>query len=131
MSPYSKDLRTKIIRAYQTGGQSQRQIAARFSVSLTFVHKLIKQFRNTGVIEPRPHGGGQKRKISPGMLDALREEVNAHPAATLDHLRRFLVAKFGVKVSNATIYRALKSSATKKRKSPDGTDLGRTKETSK
>lgn len=123
-------MRTKIIRAYQTGGQSQRDIASRFSVSLTFVHKLIKQFRKTGAIDPMPHGGGQKPKINSVMLNALRDEVNANPAATLDHLRRFLITEFGVEVSTATIFRALKREEGKKGKSPGRTDLGRTNKAS-
>jgi len=120
VSPYSKDLRLKIIRAYQTGGQSQRQIASRFSVSLTFVHKLIKQFRRTGELSPMPHGGGQKHKITPGMLSALMDELNANPAATLDHLRRFLGESFGVEVSNATIYRAITREGGRKGRSQGG-----------
>jgi len=130
VSPYSKDLRIKIVRAYQDGGQSQRQIASRFSVSLTFVHKLIKQFRKTGELQPRPHAGGQKRKITPRMVNALIDEINANPVATLDHLRRFLLGNFGVAVSNPTIYRALRRSGARKGKSFRKTDLGRTNKAS-
>jgi transposase len=125
LSPYSKDLRTKIITAFQTGGQSQREIASRFSVSLTFVHKLIKQFQKTGEITPRPHGGGQRPKIDPGILSALKEEIDRNPAATLDHLRRFLRSGLGVEVSNATIYRALKRDGARKGKPTARTDHGR------
>lgn len=38
--PYSLDLRIRVIRAYQNQEGSQRQIAQRFQVSLTFVRNF-------------------------------------------------------------------------------------------
>ena len=36
----------------------------RFRVALSFVQKIIKQWRETGDVSPKPHGGGQKLGVA-------------------------------------------------------------------
>ncbi len=48
MKAYSLDLRQKIVDTYLKGGISQRHLAKRFRVALSF----IKQYRETGNIVP-------------------------------------------------------------------------------
>ena len=64
MKAYSLDLRQKIVDAYNQREGSQRQLAKRFRVSLTFIENLLKRYRTDGTIEPRAHGGGQVAKVS-------------------------------------------------------------------
>jgi transposase len=42
MKPYSLDLRQRVLDAWQRREGSQRQLAARFSVHLTFVRNLLR-----------------------------------------------------------------------------------------
>jgi transposase len=65
MKAYSLDLRQKIVDVYQNELISQRQLAKRFSVTKSFVIKLLKQYRATGSIKPLPHGGEAKLKVNP------------------------------------------------------------------
>lgn len=58
MKAYSLDLRQKIIDVYEQEEISQRQLAKRFNVALSFVVKLLKQYRATGKITSKPFGGG-------------------------------------------------------------------------
>jgi len=58
MKAYSNDLRTKIIEAYQKKEGSLRKLAKRFSVSFSFVWRLVKRFRKRGSVAPKPHRGG-------------------------------------------------------------------------
>ncbi|MBI1243196.1 helix-turn-helix domain-containing protein, partial [Chrysosporum ovalisporum Ak1311] len=44
MKAYSLDFRQKILDTYLESGISQRQLAKRFCVSLSFVEKLLKQY---------------------------------------------------------------------------------------
>ncbi len=55
----------KVIDAYNQQEGSQRQLAKRFRVSLTFIENLLKRYRTDGTVEPRAHGGGQVAKLSP------------------------------------------------------------------
>ena len=57
MKAYSNDLRKKIIEAYQRKEGSLRKLAKRFSVSFSFVWRLVKRFRKSGSVAPKPHGG--------------------------------------------------------------------------
>ncbi len=52
MKPSSIDLREKVVKAYAKGNTSVRKLAARFDVSKTFVHRLLKQQKTKGHVQP-------------------------------------------------------------------------------
>jgi transposase len=108
MKPYSNDLRQRVIDAYYNAEGSLRRLAARFSVSLNFVWLLLERFRETGRVDPKPHGGGQPPKIQGEDLETLQRLVERHNNATLPELRDLFVRHTGVRVSPSTISRALK-----------------------
>lgn len=64
MKAYSVDLRQKIIDAHNQQEGSQRQLATRFRVSLSFIENLLNRYRTDGTVEPRAHGGGRSAKLS-------------------------------------------------------------------
>jgi transposase len=104
MTPYSHDLRQRILETVLRGEGSLRQIARRFLVSLSFVTRLLQLHRSTGSLPPRPHGGGNPAKLGPQDLERLRELVRQQPDATLEELRQ----RLGVSCSTMTIARALR-----------------------
>lgn len=108
MKPYSNDLRTKIVEAYQKGGRSIRQVAKRFSVSPSCVWLLLKRFRETGQVDPKPHGGGQKAKIEGKDVELLRQLVREHSDVTLMELGELFERATGIEVSRSTIALSLK-----------------------
>ena len=103
MTPYSQDLRQRILETARHGGATVRQIAERFLVSVSFVTRLLQLHRATGSVEPRPHGGGHPAVLTPEDLERLRELIRDRPDATLEECRRHL----GSSCSLATICRAL------------------------
>jgi transposase len=103
MSPYSHDLRQRVLDAVERGEGSIRQIARRFVVSLAFVVRLLQIHRRTGSIAPKPHRGGHPPALGPEELERLRELVRPQPDATLEELR----PRLGVAGSTAAIGRAL------------------------
>ena len=58
MKPYSMDLRQRIAAAIDHGEGSFREIARRFRISLSGLARLLRRRRQTGTLEPKPHGGG-------------------------------------------------------------------------
>jgi transposase len=113
MKPYSKDLRTRIINAIDQHEGSVRQVARRFQVSTSFIVRLLQRRRETGAIEPKPHGGGRLPALDPDELEQLRELVNQQPDATLEELRQ----RLNVDCSLTAICRALqKLGITRKKK---------------
>ena len=107
MKPYSNDLRQKVIEVYGQGKSSLREIAERFLVSLSFVMALVKQFRETDHIDPKPHGGGKQRKIAGAHLFILRQLVEENSDATLVEVSNLFFEQTGIKVSESTVWQAL------------------------
>jgi transposase len=103
MTPYSQDLRQRVLETVQRGEQSVRQIARRFLVSVSFVTELMQCYRSTGSLRPKPHGGGNPPVLGPEDLERLRELVRQQPDATLEELRQ----RLGVSCCLMTIARAL------------------------
>ena len=75
MTPYSQDLRERVVETIQRGDGSVCQIASRFLVSVSFVTRLLQLHRTTGSVEPRPHGGGNPAVLGPEDLQRLRELI--------------------------------------------------------
>jgi len=48
MQAYSLDLRERVVSAYEKGGATVAEIAARFSAGQTLVKKMLRQKRETG-----------------------------------------------------------------------------------
>ena len=86
MKPYSLDLRQKIIDTYFEGGISQRQLAKRFRVALSFIQKLLKQYRETGSIAPKVRKQQTPTKLSEEQLNILSLIISNNNDATLDEL---------------------------------------------
>ena len=57
MKAYSLDLRERVVAACQTG-LTQPAMAAQFSVSLSFVAKLLRRQRTSGNVSALPSGHG-------------------------------------------------------------------------
>src|SRR5438128_619575 len=104
MTPYSHDLRERILETVQRGEGSLRQIARRFLVSLSFVTRLLQTYRRTGSLQPQPHRGGNPPALGPADWERLRELVRQQPDATLEEWRQ----RLGVAGSTMAIARALR-----------------------
>ncbi|MEM9808967.1 MAG: helix-turn-helix domain-containing protein, partial [Cyanobacteria bacterium P01_D01_bin.56] len=87
MKPYSIDLRQKVVETYLAGGISQRKVAERFRVAPSFVGKLLKQYRETGSVEPKVRTEQTPLKLNPEQLATLEQLVHDHNDATLAELR--------------------------------------------
>jgi transposase len=98
---YSLDLRTRVL-ADCGRGLGTRAVAAKYSVSESWVRRLKQRRRTTGEVSPR-----RRRPRQPTLtphLDRIRELVAAHPDATLEELRSWL----GVAVCVATLWAAVR-----------------------
>ncbi|MBV8884706.1 MAG: transposase [Chroococcidiopsidaceae cyanobacterium CP_BM_RX_35] len=107
MKAYSVDLRQKIIDAHNQQEGSQRQLAKRFGVSLTFIENLLKRYRIDRTVEPRAHGGGARAKLSPEQEAVLATLVEEDNDAILTELCDRLEQRVGVRVSRATMGRLI------------------------
>jgi transposase len=109
MQAYSLDLRQKIVDARLKDHLSYRAIAEKFDVALSFVCKILKQWRETGDISPRPCGGGNPMKLSPDQIIIVGDIVTDKNDLTLPEIRDELEKRASVLVSCSTISRVLAS----------------------
>jgi transposase len=116
MKAYSTDLRERVVAACDARDGTREQIATRFSVSVTWIRKVLRQRRDTGSIAPRPHGGGRAPAFDAAAAGRLREAVRADDDATLEELGRAA----GVACSAPAVYRALERLGITRKKSRGG-----------
>jgi transposase len=115
MKPLSNDLRQRILDAVDNREGSRRKLAARFSVNVSTITRLLQLRRQTGSYQPRPHSGGVAPTLDRDALERLREVVEQTPDATLETLKQ----RMGVSGSRMIICRALqKLGLPLKKKSP-------------
>lgn len=108
MKPYSLDFRQKIVQIYEEEKLSMRKVAARFGVTKSFVQKILKQFKETGDLAPKPQGGNTAPKLGSQEIVILIEILENNNDATLQELCDLLEEKTGVKVSKSTLDRVIK-----------------------
>ena len=94
---YSLDLRQKVV-LYVECGHSRVSAAKIFGIGKSTVHRWILRKRESGTLNPLPHGGGFPSKIN---ADDFQQYVADNPDKTLQEMGNFL--EFLMKVS-PTIY---------------------------
>lgn len=102
----SIDLRERIVRAWKDGKEWE-EIAQVLMVGVASVNRVVCRYRRTGLVAPKPHGGGQPPKIPDDKLLVVAALVEAEPDATLLEYAEAYEQREGVSVSTATIGRAL------------------------
>ena len=116
MKAYSIDLRERVVAACDAGDATRERIAARFSVSVIWIRKLLRRRRETGSIEPKPRGGGRTPAFDDAAAGRLREAVRADDDATLEELGRAA----GVSCCASAVHRALDRLGITRKKSRGG-----------
>lgn len=105
MKSYPVEFRQKILDCYYNEPISQRQLAKRFCVTLSFVQKLLKQSRETGDIRPKTYRCGRHLKLTTEQMIALGELIEANNDATLAELSELFWQRTGIVLSVATVAR--------------------------
>ena len=116
MKPYSMDLRERVVAACDARDGTREQIAARFSVSVSWIRGPLKRRRDTGSIAPRPRGGGRVPAFDAAAAARLREAVQADDDATLGELAEAA----GVACCPSAVHRALGRLGVTRKKSRGG-----------
>jgi transposase len=99
------DFRDRLLRALDAG-LARAEAARTFGVADRTIRRWQQQRRATGTVAPQPRHG-RHRLIDPETEPALRAQATSHHDATLaEHCARW-AAEQGVRVSPATMSRAL------------------------
>ena len=108
MGIYSKDLRIRALDAVDRG-ISRRQVVETFSVSLTTLKRWLRMKREGRDLSPGT-STGRKRRILATLEEkkALWSQLRENDDATLEHHCEMWEEKRGVRVSVATMSRAVR-----------------------
>jgi transposase len=107
MKPYSQDLRDRVVQDVNCGVCSQTGAAVKYSVSLSFVQKLMKRVRDTGSTAAKLATGGVKRCLVEAEK-LIRAEVKHNPDVTLNAVCEQVEAELGVWSDDSMMSRELK-----------------------
>jgi transposase len=118
MSAYSLDLREKIVESVKKG-VPKAETARRFGVDRATVKRYCKQLDERGTLEPRK-APGRAPKLDEKAMKLLLEDLQQRPWATHSQRAEFLYAVSGLRVSEATVCRALRRVRRSRKKDPKG-----------
>ena len=102
---YSLDLRERVA-CFVDSGRSRHAAAAHFKVSVSFVVNLMKAYRMTGSLEPKPGGGRRHAKLDPHRAFLLARVAESDDI-TMPELAAELAAAMGTRADPASISRWL------------------------
>jgi transposase len=102
---YSRDLRERVAH-FVAAGRSCHAAAAHFSVSVSFVVRLMKAFRTPGTLAPRPSGGRRHAKRDPHKA-FLIARIEEKADITMPELAAELAAATGPSADPASLSRCL------------------------
>jgi transposase len=105
MGAYSLDLRKKIVESVKKG-VPKSETARRFGVDRATVKRYCKQLDERGTLEPRK-APGKRPKLDEKATKLLAKDLQQRPWATHAQRVEFLFAVSGVRVSEATVCRAV------------------------
>ena len=116
MGPYSLDLRGRVVKAVDEG-QSLADVAARYEVSERTARRYLKRRQERGSLEADVPPG-RPREIERAQEAALRQQSERYPDATLEKHCEHWAKRKKVKVSPATMCRALQRIDQTRKKRP-------------
>ena len=106
MNAYPIELRRRVLEAVENKLGTQQEIAKTFSVSVSWIRKLLQRRRETGSIEPLPRTQGRKPAFGDHQLQELNDFVERYPDATLEEIRESFADR--VNCSIVTVHNTLK-----------------------
>lgn len=108
MAAYSIDLRQKILSAWQNKEGTQRDLAKRFQVSLSFIRDFLRRYRETAEITARPQGGDRRSKLNSIEQKLLKIIVTEQSDIYLREIQEVIKERKGIEVSISSLSRTLK-----------------------
>lgn len=104
---YSQDLRERVLRAVERGERSQRAIAEDYEVSLSFVERAWRRYRERGETGIKAWHHGRTQKLAGAGEEKLQTLLASQPDLRLTELCEQVKGKDGQAVSTSTMSRGV------------------------
>ena len=116
--PLSNDLRERVV-AHVEAGHSCHEAAAHFDTSVSFAVNLMRRWRETGRVDPRPRGGFRHGKLG-AHRDFILAVVGARHDITMPELANVLAKAKGVTADPSNLSKFLIACGLSFKKNPAG-----------
>lgn len=116
-SPYSIDLRERVVQLKLTGQYTNQEIANIFMIGITSVKDWFRKHKNNESLEPQKPGGGAV-KVTEEDKKLLKKYVKSAPDETLQYYRDQLHSDTGTDVTIQCIFFVLKNLGVTFKKKP-------------
>jgi transposase len=103
--PLSNDLRLRLVEFVEEG-HSRRAAAVRFKTAASSAVNVIKLWKDTGSVDPRPRGGFRHGKLKPHK-EFILGVVASQPDITMPELAQVLVLEKNVKIDPSNLSKFL------------------------
>lgn len=118
-SPYSIDLRKRIVQAYLRGEGTYAQLALRFSVSEYTVRNYVVLFRETGGYEPLPPSGGNPtQKLFDHHWEQIEAWLDKEPGLLWGEVAQRVFEHFELTIDPSQLSRIMKRRGYTRKKTP-------------
>lgn len=116
MRSYSQDIRERVIIARE-GGEASRDVASRLRVSVAYVDRVWRRYRQEGERRARTQGGKRRAALS-GHEATVRAWIEQEPGLTIEELRARCAGELSVHLSVGGMWLALKRMGLRYKKNP-------------
>ena len=102
--PYPKELRERVVNAWNAGGVTQKEVAERFEVGQQTVVRWVSRLRRTGSLAPAISGGARRPYVvDEAGAEVIRGVLDCILDTTLPELCALYEESTGVRVSPQTM----------------------------
>jgi len=115
-SPYSLDLRTRIIKAYESGDVTHEEISERYDLGVATVKRYWRQYQQKGHVLPREWRRGPRPYIDSEGLIEVKRLVETYPDVTLDELCDYYNEFNKCHVGRSIMFRAMEKLGVRRKK---------------
>lgn len=104
--PIPLEIRKHVVAVYSENGLTMEEAAKELNIGIASLNRWLRKQRETGSLEPKPHGGGRPSKIQNPEL--LLHIIKEKPDMTLEELAAAYSKQSSSEVSSSSIFRVLK-----------------------
>jgi transposase len=105
VTPYSVDLRKKVVEVFNSERISKVKLAKRFQISLSSVKRYLNLEQEIGDLSPKV-GGGRPGKITDSGYKTIQKIIEEKPTITLEELSSLLYKKKKITAGRSILSRA-------------------------
>ena len=117
----SVEIRRLAVKAYEDGVGCYEEVANLFDVGSASLKRWMARYRESGSIDPLPHGGGTEHRIDDEGAEFIKGLLTERPDISLEEICRRYNRQYETDVSVSTVGRCVRARLNfRRKKKPTG-----------